>query len=332
MFFLRLGTVKKLNERSTSGFYFTRVMVALVNVGFLRALIENSSVNLTAFATGESLDVDILRTLCDYLYELRILDRTGDDYSLSQDGRLMNEFLLGAFQVIYAYEEVFYNLEGLLKKQKKYGMDVNRRGEFVARGSGTVGKLLAFPVMADLIREHQYQRVLDLGCGDATFLMDLFERNPQLAGYGFDLSPDAIEAGNKNLAEKNLEQKITLFVGDMFNIDEVAQQLPQIDAATCVYVLHELVRINRQATVQMLRKFRESFPGVPLLICEVIYHTPEALREKPGGVMEIQLFHGLSNQQLFSREEWHTLFKEAGFTNIHEDYLAQVRTAFFIIS
>jgi hypothetical protein len=71
---------------------------------------------------------------------------------------------------------------------------------------------------------------------------------------------------------------------------------------------------------------------VPLIICEVIRHSPEELRRKPGGLMEIQLFHDLSNQSLMSRAEWQAVFQQANFQNIHEDYLDFARTAIYTVS
>lgn len=329
---LRAQKIKRLSQETIRGFYATRSIIALLNIGLFDELAGQHRINLAAFAVRENLDPKVLKSLCDYLYELKILNRNGENYSLTQPGSFLVETLSGPLQSVYAYEDVFHNLEALLKKEKRYGLDVNRRGEFVARGSGSTGKLLVFPLVAELLSQNKFERILDLGCGDGAFLIDLCERDGRMRGYGLDISPEAIAAGQRKLSRKNLQHRLQLLVGDIFELDDMADRLQGIDAATCIYVLHEFLTDDREQILDLLDKFKRTFPGVPLIVCEVIRHTPEALRKKPGGIMEIQLFHDLSNQQLASREEWQDLFKGAGFTKVQENYLSFVRTAIYTIS
>ena len=331
-FFLQVNAVKRLSQDTARGFYQTLVLKALFNIGFFEAFEDGAALNLERFADENDLDLEVLNILCDYLLSRGLLDRQGRDYVLTADGKLVAQFSSGTYQIIHAYSDVFFSLEELLRKQKHYGREINRKSDYVAKGSGAVGKLLAFPLMAHLITENKFTRVLDLGCGDASFLIDLCQRNDQVSGFGLDISPEAIEAGEANLAAKKINGKIQLFVSDMFKIGEMAEELSGMDAATSVYVLHELLRHNKAEALHMLRQFRTHFPGVRLLVCEVIRHTPDVLREKPGGIIEIQLFHGLSKQQIFSREEWREVFEQAGFENIEEVYFSSVRTAVFIVS
>ncbi len=326
--------LKRLSEETIRGFYLTRALVALFNIGFLDELAAGQAVHLETFASKKNLDLNVLRVLCDYLFELKVLKRDHENYTLDAKGKTLVESLSGVFYVVYAYEDIFYCLESLLKQDKKYGVDITRRSEFVAKGSGAVGKLLAFPMVHDALQRNQYKRVLDLGCGDGTFLIDLCERDERMTGYGLDLSPEAIAAGQRKLEEKNLQGRVHLLAGDVFKLDLLADQFQGIEAATSVYVLHEFLTPagGKDRILEVLRKFKSTFPGVPLILCEVIRHTPEELREKPGGVMEIQFFHSLSNQQLATREEWRALFSEAGFTNVREDYLDFVRTAIYTVS
>lgn len=329
---LEANQLKRLSEETIRGFYVTRAMVALFNIGFFDELAERRPVNLEAFAAQKRLDLNVLRVLCAYLFSLKVLKRDGENYTLDAKGETLVESLAGVFHMVYAYEDVFYYLESLLKQDKRYGVDITRRSEFVAKGSGAMGKLLAFPMVHDVISRNKLEHVLDLGCGDATFLIDLCERDERVTGYGLDLSLEAIAAGQRRLEEKNLQDRVRLLAGDVFKIDTLADQLPGIDAATGLYVLHEFLTESQGRVLEVLRKFRSTFPGKPLILCEVIRHTPEELREKPGGVLEIQLFHGLSNQHLASREEWRALFRQAGFANVREDYLSFVRTAIYTVS
>ena len=329
---LQANRLKRLSEETIRGFYVTRALIALFNIGFFDELAGGRAVDLETFAAQKRLDPRVLRLLCDYLFSLKILRRDGENYGLDAKGSTLVQSLSGAFHVVYAYEDIFYHLESLLTQEKKYGVDITRRSEFVAKGSGAVGKLLAFQMVQDTLRRYKFERILDLGCGDGTFLIDLCERNERVKGYGLDISPEAVAAGKRNLERKNVQDRVRLFVGDIFRIEALAGQLRGIQAATSVYVLHEFLSDDNARILELLQGFRNSLPGVPLVICEVIRHTPEELRRKPGGVLEIQLFHGLSNQRLASRAEWQALFRQAGFTNIQEAYLDFVRTAIYVVS
>jgi ubiquinone/menaquinone biosynthesis C-methylase UbiE len=293
-------------------------------------LASGKAVDVASFAKREGLDSSILQALCDYGYELGYLDRTDGGYTLSDDGAMVDHVLKGALLSVHAYGEIFANLEPLLRGQMAYGEDVHRRSKYVAIGSGYSAKLLAIPAVTKLLLEKHRTRILDLACGDAAFLINMCTSSPQFSGYGVDIAPEAIEAGNRMLAHLGLQERVHLVVADMFAMDTSFQDVGQVDATTCIYALHEFLSDDNQRLLELLRKYRGRFPGVPLVVCEVIRHSPQELRQKPGGVMEIQLLHALSNQRLATRAEWHDIFRQAGFRSITENYMDFARTAVFV--
>lgn len=324
-FLQQMGRMRRIGAETVRGFYLTHTLSALLNVGLLDEMARRSAVDVDAFAAERGLDAGILHSLCDYLYALGFLERTPRGYTLAADGQLVQGALRGAYHIVYAYEDLFHNLEALLRREKVYGVDVHRRAEFVARGSGAVGQMLAFPMLADAIRRRRFQSILDLGCGDAAFLIDLCQREPGVRGVGLDIAPEAIALGRQRVAERALDGRIDLRIGDIADLVTLQDELPAIDAATSVYVLHEF----QDRIVEILQRFRTAFAGMPLLVCEVIRHTPEELRRRPGNISEIQLFHELSNQRLLTRAEWRERFAQAGFSHIDEDYLKPVRTCIY---
>lgn len=325
---LQSRRIRRLSDRTLRGFYMTQAIIALLEVGFFREVAKCKKVNLEEFAARKNLDPRILQTLCDYLFELRVLRREGEGYALDRDGELIAKPMEGIYYLAHAYEDVIHHLGPLLRKEMAYGVDVRRRANLVAKGSGSVGHLLAFPMVYEEIRRNGFRNVLDLGCGDGSFLIGLCQGNASVQGYGVDITPEAIALGEQWVVEANLADRVRLFVGDILNLDAIATQWPRIDVATAVYVIHEF----QGEIVGVLRRLRETLPGVPLMVCEVIRHTPEELRRKPGGLMEIQFFHELSQQRLFTREEWRCMFEQAGYTSIRENYLAFVRTCIYTVS
>lgn len=327
---MRLGKSKGLTEETIRGYFATRILVALINVGFLNELEKGKSVQVDSFAQQEGLDPDVLQALCDYGFELGYLDHANGAYSLSAKGELLDQMLKGALLSVYAYEDIFDNLEALLRRQMAYGVDITRKSRYVALGSGYSARQLAIPVLTKLLSKQNRTCILDLACGDGAFLVDMCHSSPRFTGYGVDIAPEAIAAGNEQLAQNGLANRVHLIVADMFAMDSSFQEVGKIDATTCVYALHEFLSDDNQRLMTLLQKYRSRFPGVPLVVCEVIRHSPEELRQKPGGVMEIQLLHALSDQRLATRSEWHDIFRRAGFSSVEETYLDFARTAVFI--
>src|SRR5207245_11717289 len=102
--------------------------------------------------------------------------------------------------------------------------------------------------------------------------------------------------------------------------------------ATVLFVLHEVLFGGADATVELLRRFRNAYPGVPLVVFEVVRPSPEEMRKRPGMAIQYVLQHDLTHQKLVGREEWKSLFEKAGFSRIEERHLRFTRTAMFTVS
>ena len=107
--------------------------------------------------------------------------------------------------------------------------------------------------------------------------------------------------------------------------------LRTIDAAITFFVLHELLFSGADAVIELLRGFRTAFPGVPLIVFEVVRPTPEEMRKRPGMAIYYFLYHDITHQKPVSGEEWKELFDKAGFSVIEERRLRFARTAIFTI-
>jgi hypothetical protein len=146
---LRLRRAHRLGwERIIAGFYTTRAIQALFNVGFFDALKERGTLDPAAFAAERGLDRPILEALVQALFSLGILEKKGAAYALAGKGEIAMEMSRGWFDISYGYEDVLHNLEALLRREKTYGKDVHRRTDFVAKGSGEIEDWMYFPLAA----------------------------------------------------------------------------------------------------------------------------------------------------------------------------------------
>ncbi len=312
-----------------SGYYTTRIMQTLLNVGFFDEVRQSGGVNVEAFAAAQALDASILQSLCDTLYALRILRQNGSCYVLDSKGKILVEVARGWFEGVYGYEEVFHSLEALLRKERVYGRDIYRRPEYIARGSGEMEKWVYFPMAIDIITKNHYKKVLDLGCGEATFLRNLCE-NSDFIGYGIDIAPEAIVEGRAKVEQAGLQDRIHLFVEDITKLERAPDALQGIDVATTFFVLHEILYTGADRVIELLQSFRTLFPGVPLIVFEFIRPSPEEMRRRPGMAAHYLLQHDLTHQRPVSLREWQALFETAGFESIEGRHSTIARTAIFI--
>lgn len=336
---LGIGNLRRLSrarrwgwEGILRGHFMARAIQALLNVGLLDALQQKEAIDVIEFAEARGLDSGLLVAVCDYLYGRRLLHKHGTRFSLDKSGRLLAEMSLlrGWFHLAYGYEPVLHELEALLRKEATYGKDVVRDGRSVAVGSGQASADFYFPLATDYIRRARYGRVLDIGCGDGTFLAYLSAAVPGVRGVGIDLSAEAVEHGRASLTANGLGQRIELYQGDAFEINSLKAKLTGVDAAVCFFVLHELfTHRDRGGTVGFLRAFRETLPNVPITVFETIRPSPDEMRARPGPALEYYLFHDLSGQTPIGQAGWRQVFHEAGFASVHERYLSFARTAIY---
>ena len=307
------------------GFLATPAINALFEVGFFDALVTEKQVNIESFAAQRDLDLDILMSLCDYLYALGFINGDGNTYTLSPKGQLLAGELRGTFSISRAYSPVINSIAPMLTGKSRLGVDVYKNIQMSAQGSGETGMMFMFPLVKDIIRRKGFKKVLDIGCGDATFLIDLCKTNPDITAYGLDLSAEAIEDGRRNVAQHNLEDRTHLYVEDMFNLKSLALQLEGIEVATSFFILHEFLRCGSSRVMDFLEIYRQTFPNVSLILCDSIRHTRDQLRKRGGPLAEFQLTHDLTGQMTITREQWKSIFAEAGFTSVEEDYFDLVR-------
>jgi 2-ketoarginine methyltransferase len=316
-------------EGLLDGFYTTRAIQTLLNVGFLDEVERKGSVDVESFARSNNLDPDVLRALCEALFAMRVLKLNGHGYALDRKGKMVLEVARGWFDISYGYEEVFHNLEGLLKKTKRYGSDVHRRGDYVARGSGEIENWVYFPLAIEMVRNGGFKRVLDLGCGDGTFLREMCRNLSGVTGYGLDLAPDAIALGERLRHDEGLDGRVHLHAADVCEMETLPNLWRDIDLGITFFVLHEVRYAGGEAVVHLLRSFRRLFPNVPLIVFEAIRPTAEQMRARPGMSVHYFMYHDLTHQKPVSREEWRDLFKAAGFSSIEERWLPFARTSIF---
>jgi SAM-dependent methyltransferase len=338
LFMRKIGGIRRLLQmrkkhalglKYIRGYAVTSCFWTLSNSGFFSELQKKATVDLKEFAREKGLDIETLRSICEYLDGIKILNCENDLCSLDRNGRMLLQEPLGLFDLLYGYEPVFRELDALLCRKKSYGPDILRRGEAVARGSGELGKQFPFLAVCELVYENGFKRVLDLGCGDLEFLFLLCER-PEITGIGIDKDDDALAVARKRL-EDYADRRISVQRGDMFAVEELAGTFPDVDAITAIDVFHEYLYEGKQPVVELLRKYKKHFPRTHLVVAEFFKLPRVWLRRIPTTTLEHHLFHSLTNQIILPIAEWVSVFEQSGYQIVEKKLLHGIGHGYFVL-
>jgi cyclopropane fatty-acyl-phospholipid synthase-like methyltransferase len=237
----------------------------------------------------------------------------------------------GFFELTYAYEPVFGRLPDLLRGAARYPADVQRRGKYVGRGSGQLCRTLPYPVLADMLRRRGARQVLDLGCGDLSFLFFACEAVADLRAVGIDIDEPTVAYARSVLAGSPHAARIEVRCADMFHLEALARERPDVDAITAVDTFHEYLAQGEEVVVGLLRQLRANFPKARLYVGEFCKQPHEKLRRQPTAFLEHHLYHDLTNQTIATADRWRAMFAAAGLQIAEEKVFDMVGHGYFVL-
>jgi 2-ketoarginine methyltransferase len=193
----------------------------------------------------------------------------------------------------------------------------------VGTSSVNISRHGALPLVARLISEYNAdaELVVDIGCADATYLVELCRAHPHLRGIGVEPAEQLRQVAVELIAEGGLEDRVSVIDG----MASLALHDLSPDFFVFGFSLHELVeQQGRESVVEMLRGIGRDHPNAYLLIVEVDYgkrDDVEAMRNDPhlrGYYNTYYMLHDFTDQVLLTKPQWRDLFSEAGFEILEE--------------
>ena len=257
----------------------------------------------------EALDSSTLSTICEYLYEIRILEMKSPGIYKAKNKKQFQS-LLQAMYACFAYHEPVQSMDKLLKKVYVYGKEVTRNDQYDAIASAGITSKFSYGLSKRVLDRVQACSLMDLGCGTGEFLFYLGENRFHGKLYGIDISEGAIAQGRKNGFESG---NIGLFVGDIFDLSDCIRDsgAGSVDVFSFMFVLHEFD--DEQVRI-ILRNIKNEYPKSKVLLTELIRQSSEETRKASSTLFpELKFVHRLSKQILRTPTEWEELFSEASF-------------------
>jgi 2-ketoarginine methyltransferase len=242
-------------------------------------------------------------------------------WSLTEFGAAATGPLNGWFELfVGGYGDYFRNAAALWagRPDRRW-----RNMRAVGTASVNISRYGALPLVTRLIGEYNPDAdlVVDVGCADAGYLVELCTAYPGLHGVGVEPAEQLRHEADDLIARSGLKQRISL----VESIASVGLQRSDPHFFVFGFSLHELVeQQGREAVIGILREIGMQHPTSRLLVVEPDYSRRDdvdAMKSDPhlrGYYNYYYMLHDFTDQVLLTRAEWRELFVDAGYTIIEE--------------
>jgi SAM-dependent methyltransferase len=292
------------------GFALASVLASLDEAGLLTAL-EAGPVAATpeGIADADGLMPAALR----YLAQRELAEERDGAFALTERGRAVVKDKGYLVWLQGGYGHVLAGLGDFITGARRYGSDVERAGRWVAEGSALIGRDDVAPYAVEVLSGIEFHHVVDLGCGNARFLIGAAQRFG-VTGVGVDLSPEACEDAAEMIAAADLTGKVVVRCGDAGDLDAIPE-LAEADLVVAHFLLHEIFEHGKEALIGYLTKLGQLMPaGAHMLVAEV---QPATGAHDERWRPEFTLLHAIMRQELLDADGWHAAFTAAGWSR-HE--------------
>ncbi|MFN7779962.1 MAG: SAM-dependent methyltransferase [Betaproteobacteria bacterium] len=262
------------------------------------------------------LDAALLRGLLDHAARATdLVRRQGRRYRRTRAWNREARCLVGLYGL--AFGTTAAQVQTLLRHPARGPTLVDRRQHALvfanhdgARAATTLG------VLPGLLRQLGLQRVLDLGCGPATLLIELARTDPAFRGWGVEANAGMQVAARAALRQAGVARRVRLLRGDARAIDTVLPPAVAADVQAVVasQFVNEMFGAGTTAVVDWLRRLRRVLPGRLLVLADYCGRLGSPL--PAAGRLTLVHDHAqlLSGQGVppARRRDWAALYQAAG--------------------
>ncbi|MGI8664462.1 MAG: class I SAM-dependent methyltransferase [Jatrophihabitans sp.] len=247
-----------------------------------------------------------------YLAQRDLVRREQDGiYRFTEIGRELYESRGYLVWLGGGYAEPLARLDRLINGEQSFGVEVDRNVRWVAVGTAEAGRRDLRPEVLTLLREIEFERAVDIGCGNAHFLIGLCGLFGA-SGIGIDISPDACAEALQEVASAGMQDRIRIVRANACEVASVPE-LENVQLVVASFFLHEVLEGGVQVLVDYLRAMCQRLPvGAHLMAAEI---APPREDHDTGELVspEYTLTQALMKQILFDEQQWRQVFTEAGF-------------------
>jgi SAM-dependent methyltransferase len=294
--------------------YVAGSVLAAFEMSGLMAQLQADSLTLDDFAASAPHEPEAraLAAACfAYLSERALVEEDSGRYRLTEYGQEVCEEKGYLVWAVGGYGGALRHLDVFLAGTKRYGTDYGRDGRWVANGAALLGGKDMVPHAMRLLETVSFNHVVDLGCGNARFLLTLCSRFGA-NGTGVDISPEACAEAQKMIRDAGQQDRVNVVEGNAAELATIPG-LADTDLLVTFFLLHEIYAQGWDFLVKYLRDLSGRLPeNAHVLTAEVEPPALEAVGQR--FTPEFTLVHALMRQRLLTADGWREAFAEGGFT------------------
>jgi len=302
-------------SNSLAGHFIMKALCSAQETGILEYLSKNTGgVSGEDIASNLSLDRNIVESLMDFLVVNlpEFFDKNERLYIVKHP--FFESSTQNSIYFALAYEDVLNNLPSLLRKEKKYGVEVERSGKYLSKSSA-LHNHHTWPEIVDYIKEHNFQTIVDLGCGTGDLLKHLAITLPGLQLVGIENNTDAA-----NISKEDKNENIKFIKGDVATpetwLEDLSIKSIEKTLFISVTVWHEFLWAGETELQKVFSKYHALYKGGTFLMVEKNGYSLNSLRLLPDSIKDVtsvyQMVHPITNQGMpQSPAVWRSLIESS---------------------
>lgn len=281
---------------SIRGYFLTPLIATLAKQNFFKKNLNKK------FAVKEK----YLNLVIKYFFRLGFVKKKGNLFYFTKLGKKIFS-RSGSFNIVHSYRDYLYNLDYILKKDKKDNNIECDREENIF-GSGSTNYRKFFKPALKLLKKNDFEAIYDLGCGNGFFLDLINKKFKNKKILGSDLSNIALAETKKRFKKK----KIKLLNSNASDVKKWSKWiLKNFDAnkndiiISMWFIIHEISKKNTSLIINFFKNINKLIPNAKILLGEIVEPDFNILsKNKLNTIMpEYLFFHQFSGQGVFSLKE-----------------------------
>jgi 2-ketoarginine methyltransferase len=298
-------------------FVLAQALYHFMNLGIQEAIDDSvGGCTVRELASRLKLHERRLQGFLSYFENEGYVSSVGDRVLLTATGKQVADLRPWYELLVGGYAPTFQQLSTVLQDDGPYA---TRNTANVGRGSCGISQHDALPMTRRLLAriEKEWRTVVDLGCGDGSYLVDLCRSLPRARGIGIDSEPASVNAALQSAERHGIRDRVDIRLGAATNLSDLSADAGPFCFITAFVLQEILEQEGRSRIVDLLKGTFDRFPEAHWVVIEVD-HQPRDPRIRTGlGVSYYNpyyLLHHLTEQRLETTNFWHEVFRDAGLS------------------
>lgn len=326
-------TFSKLSDMA-DGFVTARVLQAAVQLGFFDALKEQAR-DAAQVASLAGTDPRATELLLNALVALGVLEKTQSIFTLNE---FSEEFLVSSSPCDYSgmlrFDALSWNVWGKLEQAVRHGKpvraadmyqeDAHETEIFIGAMDSLVKARGDAKVLGEVLDLDNVRKILDVGPGPATYVIQLCRDHPLLEGTLFDLE-GTMRITERYVGSSDVRERIRCLTGD-YRSDPIPGRYDLVFLSNIIH--SEGSEENRR----LIKKLHANLYSGGRLVLKDHILDDSLVQPRPGALFALLMLLTTNSGRCYSFDEVRTWLEEAGYVRIQRMTLPAPLTSDLVLA